>query len=410
MASIAKFWAHQFVDANGNAFAGVKVFHYVSGTSTDKDAWVDSGKSATAQQPVRGDSRGVVWFYGDGNYRLLVTTNDGIALYDWQDVDVLGRTTGTATRIPYFATGGALTEDDDLTWNETLKRLGVGTSTNLTERIVMPANSYLGAERSTASSGEGARKIIGLNASDQVTIDPDGQGIYLPNLPSSSIAYVDGSGLFKTLTLPSGYFIIGASGGVPVAAPITAGTGITVTNAPGGVTIGATGVTVYNRTATSLTINTSTTETSLYSFTIAASDLGTTKAMRVLIGGDYLNFRGGTSTLQIKILLGSTTIFDHTTGTFSNTANRRAFTMAFDLVNQNDSSKQFLYGKISFSGSNSATTGEGDLNTVDTVSSTIYGTALEVSTVGLLLDVHITHSNSHAQTEIKRAYANAILL
>lgn len=399
----------QFADADGNAYAGVKVYHYVSGTTTDKNAWVDSGKSATAQQPVQGDSRGVVSFYGDGSYRLLITTNDGIGLYDWQDVDISGRTTGTATRIPYFAASGALTEDDDLTWNETNKRLGVGTTTNITERIVMPTNSYLGAERSTASSGEGAQKIIGLDPADHVAIDPGGLGIDLSPLTINSALYIDSDGILKPLTMTSGQLIIGSTGTAPVLAQLTAGTGVTITNAAGGITIAATGASVYNRTVTTATIANTTTETSLYSLTIGAGDLSTNKAMHVVVAGDALNATGGNKTIQFIIKFGSTTLWDDTTILTTTSASRRAFRLEFDLINQNSANIQILNGRLTFSPVSSAATGTGDTDATDITAGTIYGTATEASASALLLDVRIVHQTASASAEIKRAYAYAVL-
>ena len=413
MATTAKFWAHQFVDSSGSPYAGVKVYHYVSGTSTDKDAWVDSGKSATANQPVQGDSRGVVWFYGDGNYRLKVTTSDDILLYDFQDVDVLGRTTGTASRIPYFATDGTLTESANLTYNETLKRLGIGTATNLTERIVMPTNSYLGAERSTASLGEGARKLIGFDSNDRVALDPDGQGIVLNPLSINSLLYIDSSGILRTLTLVNGQVIIGSTGAAPVIAEISAGSGITITKSAGGISIAATGASVLNRTATSLTIGNTITETSLYNFTVTQNILSTNKMLKIVIFGSYLNDSAGTRTIILRIKYGATTLYQDTSNTLGNSANRRAFFFIIYLANQGATNSQVLGGKLDISDDVAATTGLGDIGASasgDVFTTPIYGSATEDSTADKTFDVTVVHSVANANLEIVRQYASATLL
>ena len=90
----AQFWFHQFFDDDGEPAQGVKVYRYAAGTSTLKDAWVDAGRSTVDENPSLGDSRGMVWFYGDGDYRLRVETSDGVLLYDWDQVRI---TADTAT-------------------------------------------------------------------------------------------------------------------------------------------------------------------------------------------------------------------------------------------------------------------------------------------------------------------------
>ncbi|SON58436.1 hypothetical protein HDIA_P0027 (plasmid) [Hartmannibacter diazotrophicus] len=63
-----------------------------------------------------------------------------------------------------------------------------------------------------------------------------------PAGPTNSVQYNAGSGTFgSTGPLTDGQVVIGATGGPPQAAGLTAGTGITITNAPGSVTIAAAG-------------------------------------------------------------------------------------------------------------------------------------------------------------------------
>lgn len=84
----AKFWSQQFIDAAGVPYGGVQVYHYAAGTTTAKDVWVDEGRSTLASQPVTGDSRGRVWFYANGEYRLRVEDPAGILLYDWDNIRI----------------------------------------------------------------------------------------------------------------------------------------------------------------------------------------------------------------------------------------------------------------------------------------------------------------------------------
>jgi hypothetical protein len=66
----AQLFCKQFVDANGDPVSGVKAYHYIAGTTTDKTVWTDEAKTSAAAQPVVGDSTGLVTFYADGLYRI----------------------------------------------------------------------------------------------------------------------------------------------------------------------------------------------------------------------------------------------------------------------------------------------------------------------------------------------------
>lgn len=85
----AAFFSHVFVTTAGVPYSGVRVFHYEPGTTTDRTVWTDEAATSAAAQPVVGDTKGRVVFYGKGNYRLLVKTSvaDGdLTLYDWDPV------------------------------------------------------------------------------------------------------------------------------------------------------------------------------------------------------------------------------------------------------------------------------------------------------------------------------------
>lgn len=90
----AHFWTQQFLNTLGRPIVGVKVWHYAAGTSTPKDVWIDEGRSTPEANPVIGDSAGRVWFFADGDYRLRIEDNDGVLLYDFDNVRL---TSDTAT-------------------------------------------------------------------------------------------------------------------------------------------------------------------------------------------------------------------------------------------------------------------------------------------------------------------------
>ncbi len=77
----------------GSSYAGFKIDFYAAGTSTGKDVWLDAAKN-TAVQQVTSDSNGMAWWYGDGDYKLVVTDASGSTLYTWDNIKI---TSDTAT-------------------------------------------------------------------------------------------------------------------------------------------------------------------------------------------------------------------------------------------------------------------------------------------------------------------------
>lgn len=73
---------------SGSLVTSPKIYHYVSGTTTDKDAWSDRSKSTTVAQPFVGDSNGIAKFFADGLYKFVVKDSSDNTLYTWDTFDV----------------------------------------------------------------------------------------------------------------------------------------------------------------------------------------------------------------------------------------------------------------------------------------------------------------------------------
>ena len=84
----AKWQFFQFENASGVIYASCKLFHYVAGTTTDKDIWTDEAKTTAAAQPIVGDSRGIVTFYADGDYKFVLKDSADNTLYTWDNVRI----------------------------------------------------------------------------------------------------------------------------------------------------------------------------------------------------------------------------------------------------------------------------------------------------------------------------------
>jgi len=72
----------QFVDADGEPYAGGTLATLVVGTSTPKDTWVDHLQASLNPNPIVLDSAGRALAYGDGDYRLVLRDGSGNLVFD----------------------------------------------------------------------------------------------------------------------------------------------------------------------------------------------------------------------------------------------------------------------------------------------------------------------------------------
>jgi hypothetical protein len=80
--------------SGGNLVAGAKIYHYIAGTNSLLNVYVDRNKATPAAQPVVADSQGIASFYGDGIYKLVVADPANVAdppniiLYTFDNVNL----------------------------------------------------------------------------------------------------------------------------------------------------------------------------------------------------------------------------------------------------------------------------------------------------------------------------------
>lgn len=72
----------QFLDANGNPYAGGLVYFYIPSTTTPKNTYSDSGLTVPNTNPVVLDSAGRASIYGSGDYRQILKDADGATIWD----------------------------------------------------------------------------------------------------------------------------------------------------------------------------------------------------------------------------------------------------------------------------------------------------------------------------------------
>lgn len=103
------------------------------------------------------------------------------------------------------------------------------------------------ANQITASASTGS---VTLSLPSAVTL---GTSLTVSGLTANSFLYSGTAGLLTTTTAPTnGQLLIGSTGSAPVKATLTQGTGITVTNAAGSITIANAGVTSFTQTVPSI--------------------------------------------------------------------------------------------------------------------------------------------------------------
>lgn len=152
-------------------------------------------------------------------------------------------------------------------------------------------------------------------------------------------------------------------------------------------------------------VQSSVTETPIYTYTLGGGTLGTQGAVELELEGTYLNSSGSSSTFELKIAYGATTMYEHVTTAMASLANRGVCNIRFKLSAADATNSQKVSGEVFFSErANAATAGLGALRSgSDTFP--IFGSASEDSTLNKALTVSIQHSVNNASTSYHRNHA-----
>jgi hypothetical protein len=155
------------------------------------------------------------------------------------------------------------------------------------------------------------------------------------------------------------------------------------------------------------TISTNTEQT-MISVTIPANTIHFTNvyhALRITAGGTYLNNRGGTSTLRLKLKFGGTIYWDDTTAALADDATERAWKLDVIIAaNSAGDSVESMFGRFTMSAVAAATVGDGDLQTVDAIDTTFYGAPAKDNTAAQVFAFTAQNSNSDNATKLIQTY------
>ncbi len=214
------------------------------------------------------------------------------------------------------------------------------------------------------------------------------------------------------------------------------GIGVTLTSASGNLTISAQGGKVFlrktNTNAWYLSGDLTVTSNVLYQdasvndivsngskatlaqFSVPANKLGTSKAIELIVSGDYLNNSGSTRTLTIEIAYGSTVLWADVTTNLTASTVRHPWQFRIILSAANATNAQNAQAWMAMDGTAAATTGLGDLSTLVAnaggFSAQVSGSSAEDSTSAKNLTVSVTHSASNASLSMRRNYVIAYML
>jgi len=72
----------------GSLLASAKLYHYLAGTSTLKNAWSDRAMGSTVAQPFVSDANGVFSFFADGLYKFRLDDSADTTIFTWDNYDV----------------------------------------------------------------------------------------------------------------------------------------------------------------------------------------------------------------------------------------------------------------------------------------------------------------------------------
>jgi hypothetical protein len=271
---------------------GAKLYTYASGTSTPLAAYTDAALAVPHANPIVADAEGVlpVVFLGAAAYRFLVTDAAGATIFPAQD-DITASTLSVA--------------DDSITYAKLQ-------NVSATQRILARKSALAGnVEEATLSE----------------VLDFIGSAV------QGDLLYRGAASWTRLGAGTSGQFLQTLGTG---ANPAWANTGS------------------IDRDVTALDVNTTTAETTVYSYAVPGGTLGSTRMVRLTLIGDLLQNFAGSDSLAVRVKYGATTFF---TGSFTvaQHADRKSFRLVAEVSGLNATNAQITHALMTLGGTSSGT-------------------------------------------------------
>jgi hypothetical protein len=97
----------QFIDANGNPYAGGTLALYVPGTTTPKTSWEDWQGTVANANPITLDAAGRCIVWGDGDYRCVLNDAAGNLIFDQNSTTLVSAVMVPVVSAPTLAAARA---------------------------------------------------------------------------------------------------------------------------------------------------------------------------------------------------------------------------------------------------------------------------------------------------------------
>lgn len=221
---------------------------------------------------------------------------------------IAGATAIAQITIPNTFVNGTVADATQVNANFNAVGAGALNRTGGTMTGTLTTQNIAAAADATYDVGASGVKFRDAYFSRNVTIGGNATvtGTLTASLAASSLTgqvAVANGGTALSSTPTNGQLLVGNGTNYTLAA-LTAGSGISVTNGAGSITLAATGVAlVLDKSTTEQDVSNTTTETSVYSFSVPGGTLGTTGTLRLTVSG-LMHTDSSTDTLTLKVKYG----------------------------------------------------------------------------------------------------------
>jgi hypothetical protein len=165
-------------------------------------------------------------------------------------------------------------------------------------------------------------------------------------------------------------------------------------------------VAVLDRESATTDVTNTVTETTIFTFSVPANTLDTTRMLRLTTFGDYLNNNATGSSLTWRIKFGGTTVFADAISVSATSATRRPWCLQVWLASNNGTSSQSMSGTFLCGTAGGATTGLGNLDDDEIEAVTpFFNTASINQTSAQTFEVTVQWSAASANLSCRRFYA-----
>lgn len=165
---------------------------------------------------------------------------------------------------------------------------------------------------------------------------------------------------------------------------------------------------ILQRSSTLIDVNSTTDETAIFTNSIPAGIMGTARAVRLILEGDWLA-NSGTPTIVFKVYHGSTVIYTDTSAAFSASSARMPVRIDLRLGNQDSASAQLMNALLVFGRAGTATVGTGDLSSNSILINNIEADSAENSAVAQPLSITVTFSVNNAAVQFRTRRTTLLL-